>query len=42
LEKRRTTDTDDYVFLDENEAIEDEDVMVPNANSQFSSSNSNR
>ena len=36
LEKRRTTDTDDYIFLDENEAIEDEDVMMPpNSNSQF-------
>ena len=35
---------DDYVFLDENESIEDEDVMVPNANSQFSQfpPNSNR
>ena len=45
LEKRRTTDTDDYVFLDENEAIEDEDVMVnqdksnrdQSRNSRFSS-----
>ena len=27
LEKRRTTDTDDYAFLDENENIEDEDVF---------------
>ena len=28
LEKRRTSETDDYAFLDENEDIEDEDVFV--------------
>ena len=27
LEKRRTSETDDYAFLDENENIEDEDVF---------------
>lgn len=34
LEKRRTTEDDDYAFLDENEAIEDEDVMRPRRRSR--------
>ena len=30
--KRHTNETDDYAFLDEDENMEDEDVMVPSPN----------
>jgi hypothetical protein len=33
---RHTNASDDYTFLDEDESIEDEDVMVRSPNSQFS------